>query len=124
MTAEFNQQLMPQSSVDIDEMGQFALEAWNDDGMYYYLVVRTLLGTTTIATCGPVVPDVELLPSGFSMTLDKMPYKEDKLAKTINFWLNGKDKKLTNAVTIKPEDAIENFRDLKAYLQNYSEDNY
>ena len=36
MQFEFNQQLMPQSLVEVEEIGQFGLEGWNDEGYYYY----------------------------------------------------------------------------------------
>lgn len=121
---EFNQQLMPQNVIDVEELGQFAIEAWNDEGYYYYLIVRTLLGTASIASCGPVIPDVEMLPSGFNMSLDKVPYKEDKLTRTVTMWLNDRSKKLTNAKTIEISEAIEQFRDLKEYLKTYSEDTF
>ena len=99
MQFEFNHQLMPQNLIEIDEIGQFGLEAWNGEGFYWYLIVRTCLGTATIATCGPIIPDIELLPSGFKMTLDKMPYKEDKLAKNISYFLNDRTKCITDAKT-------------------------
>lgn len=122
MTLEFDQQLQYQNYVDVEEIGQFALEASNDEGMYWYIVVRTIMGTTTIATCGPVVPDIDILPNGFSTTLTKMPYKEDKLGKTIGFWLNDKSKKLTTARVLDIEEAINQFRDLKDYLINFRDD--
>lgn len=121
---EFNQQLMPQNVINVEELGQFAIEAWNDEGYYYYLIIRTLLGTTSIASCGPVIPDVEMLPSGFTMNLDKVPYKEDKLTRTVTMWLNDRSKKITNAKTIEIPEAIEQFRDLKEYLKTYSEDTF
>ena len=122
MTFEFNQQLMPQSLVDIDEIGQFALEASNDEGYFWYLVVRTSLGTVTIGSCGPVVPDIDLLPSGYCCSLARMEYKEQKLEKFINTWLNDRSKVLTNAKLIEVDDAIDEFRDLGQYLRN--EGNY
>lgn len=124
MIFEFNKQLMPQNLVEIDEVGEFGLEASNDEGYFYYLVIRTLLGTTTIATCGPIIPDIEMLPSGFKMTLDKMPFKEDKLAKTISFFLNDTKKGITQARVISIDEAIKQFRELKDYLINFSEDTF
>lgn len=124
MQFEFNQQLMPQNLVEIEEIGQFGLEGWNSEGYYWYLIIRTCLGTATVATCGPVVPDIELLPSGFKMTLDKMPYKEEKLAKTISYFLNDRSKCLTEARVIPIDEAISQFRELKDYLINFSEETF
>lgn len=123
-TFEFNQQLLPQSLVDIQELGQFALEGINEEGYFYYLVVRTSLGTVTLADCGPVVPDITLLPSGYQTSLERMPYKEDKVSRAINMWLNDRSKKLTEAKVIDIEEAIAQFRDLGEYLTNYSDEVY
>lgn len=119
MTFEFNQQLMPQSLVEIGEIGQFGLEAWNDEGYYWYLVVSTQMGKTIMASCGPVIPDVDIMPSGFSMSYTEVDYKEDKLCKTINFYLNDKGKKLTNAQVIPIKEAISQFKDLQSYLDTH-----
>lgn len=97
---------MPQNLIDIDQIGEFGIEASNDDGYHYYMVIKTVLGTSVIATCGPIFLDSDLLPSGFSTTLTKMPYKEDKLAKTINLFLNDKYKKITSASVIDVVEAI------------------
>ena len=122
MTFEFNQQLMPQNLIDIENIGDFALEGINDEGTFWYLIVKTSLGVSTLASCGPVVPDINLLPSGYCTYLCRMEYKEDKLAKQINMWLNDKSKKLTQANIIEIEDALDQFRDLGEYMRNYSED--
>lgn len=121
-TFEFNQQLVPQSLINIEEIGEFAIEASNDEGYYYYLIVKTLLGTCTMASCGPVIPDVPLLTSGFKISLDKCQYKEDKVAKSINFWLNDKSKKLTSAQIISIDEALYQFPDVANYMRNLSEE--
>lgn len=121
---EFNNQLMPQSVVEIDELGDFGLEAINDEGYYYYVAVRCFQGMAVIATCGPVIPDVDLLPSGFSMSLSKTPFREDKMTKFLNLFLNDKHRLLTGARLITFEEAILQFRELKDYLINLSEDTF
>lgn len=122
MLFEFNQDLVFISNIDIDNIGEFAIEASNEEGMFWYFIVRTSLGTCSISSCGPVVPDIDLLPSGFRQTFDRIPFKEDKLCKTISMFLNDKSKKITKAIEISIEDAITQFRDLKDYLENYSEE--
>ena len=122
MIFEFYQDLCYMKENDINNIGEFALECSNDDGFFWYYIVRTIFGTTTIAQCGPMIPDVTLLPSGFSQSLSKMPFKEDKLYKQISLFLNDKGRKITKAVEIPLEDAISQFRDLKDYLENYGEE--
>ena len=116
-TFEFNQQLMPQSLVDIDNIGQFALEATNDEGYFWYLILVTSLGNVTVASCGPVIPDVNLLPSGYTCSMYQMEYKEARIEKTINNWLNDRGKALTEAHLVNIEDALCEFRDLGTYLR-------
>lgn len=116
---EYDQELQFMNGIDIADIGKFAIEANNDEGFFWYLIVRTSLGTTSIAECGPVIPDVELLPNNFKQSLIKMPFKEDKLIKAISFFLNDKSKKITKAVEISIEDALNQFRDMKSYLENY-----
>ena len=118
---EFNQQLVPQSLVDIEEVGQVALEGINEEGLFWYLIIKTSLGTTTIAECGPVVPDVDFLPDSYGTRLTRMPYKEDKLERYVNMWLNDRSKKLTEAKVIKVDDALDEFRDIGTYMRNYSD---
>jgi len=117
MEFEFNKQLSAQNQIDIENIGSFALEAYNDAGAYYYYLVKTILGQCVIASCGPVIPDIANIPSGFSVNLYKMPYNEIKLIKSISLFLNDKYKQITEATEIDIEDAIEQFRDIKEYLK-------
>lgn len=123
-TIEFNQQLLPQSVVEIDELGDFGLEASNAEGYYYYIAARCFQGIAVIATCGPIIPDVTLLPSGFSMSLSKVPFREDKITKFLNLFLNDKHRLLTEARLISFEEAVQQFKELKDYLINLSEDTF
>ena len=106
-------------SLDVDNIGDCAIEAWNEEGMYYHIIIRTDCGMSTITTSGPVMPNVDLLPSGFKQDLYIMPYKEDKLMKTIANFLNDGSKKIKEAKTMEIEDAIAEFRDLKDYLERW-----
>lgn len=124
MQFEFNHQLLPQDFIEIEQIGEFGLEATNDLGYCWYMIIKTFLGTSVICTCGPIIPDISIIPSGFTTHLDKIPYKEDKLAKTINYFLNDSKKGITSAKIISFDDAIDQFRELKDYLKNFSEDTF
>lgn len=118
MEFEFNNQLQAQNKIEIDNIGSFALEAVDEAGLYYYYIIQTIMGQSIIASCGPILPDIDMIPSGFHINLYKMPYQEERLVKSINMFLNDKYKKIINAYEISIEDAIEQFRDLKDYLRN------
>ena len=124
MEFEFDKQLEAQNSIEIENIGDFGLEAVDEEGFRYYLAIKTIFGKSIIAHCGPVMPDIDILPSGFSVGLNKMEYKEDKLEKFISIWLNDKYKKIKDASLISFEDAVDEFRDPTDYLKNLSEDTF
>lgn len=121
---EFNMQLMPQNVVEIEELGDFGLEAYNDEGFYWYLAVRCIQGIAVMVTCGPLIPDIMMLPTGFTMNLQKIPFREDKVSKSIDFFLNDKKKSITQAKMISFEEAVQNFKELKEYLMNLNEETF
>lgn len=118
MNIEFDYELMPQKLLEVSDLGNFAIEAWNDDGYYYYMIIKTEYGISSMFTCGPVAPDVEHLPSGYKCTLGRIDYKENKIIGAIKFFLNDKTAKITEAKVIEIEDAAEQFRSLKEYIEN------
>lgn len=118
MNIEFDYELMPQKLLEVSDLGNFAVEASNEDGYYYYMIVKTEFGIATVMTCGPVAPDVEHIPSGFKTTLNRVDYKEQKLIANLKFFLNDKTAKITEAKIIEIEDALEQFRSLKEYIEN------
>lgn len=124
MVFEFNNQYVPQSLIEVDEIGEFALEARNDDGYYWYLIIKTFYGTAVIATCGPVIPDLSAIPAGYTAFLDKIPYKEDKLEKIISRFLNDPKKALTKAEEISIDEAKKQFKEIYPYLENFDGDSF
>lgn len=120
MEFEFNHQLLPQSLLEVENIGSVSIEATNTDGFCYYMIIQTKLGTTSISTCGPVIPDIDLLPSGFTIYHMTLPYKEDKINKIIDNFLNDRYKKLVSAKIIDESDALDQFRDIRNYIENFN----
>ncbi len=124
MIINYNGEATFLGELDVDNIGEFAIEASNDDGMFWYYVARTLLGTTTIATSGPRIPDVELLPKTFNQERKTMAFNEIKIIKDVSQYLNDFKKKITRAELIPIDDAINQFVNLRDYLQDYGEELY
>ncbi len=124
MEFEFDKQLEAQNSIEIENIGDFGLEAIDEDGLRHYLAVKTLYGWSVIASCGPVMLDTDVLPSGFSTGITKMAYKEDRLNKFISLWLNDKSKKIKEAEVLSFDEAILEFKNITDYLNNLSEDTF
>ena len=124
MIVQYNQQPTYMNELDVDNIGEFAVEATNDEGFNWYYVVRTTLGLTAISYCGPIIPDVAMLPKSFSEGRYQIPFNEGKILKDLGFFLNDKGKKITAAEVIEIDDAIEQFVNFKDYLKDFSEEFY
>lgn len=122
MEFEYNKDLVALNSIEIENIGSFAIEASNDEGLFYYMLVRTTLGVTSIAVWGPVVPDVDLITTGYGFSYTKMDYEEKGIAKYISKYINDKNKRITHIEIIPIEDAIEQVKDMKEYLRNYGQE--
>ena len=120
MRLEFNNQLVPQSSLDIEDIGNSAIEAVTPDSLFFYYVNTTKFGKTTTITFGPIVPDMGFILDDFTLYVHKSEYSQPKLAKALNIWLNDK-KKLEKAKLVSIEEALSNIPDVKNYYINYKE---
>lgn len=110
----------PQKAIEIKDIGNCAIEGVNDDGLYFYMVVTAVRGEATIATCGPVIPDLTELPDGYKSSLDRLKYNPRKLLGTIYKWLNGakgkKIKPISQAREITKVEALKQFRNIYDYF--------
>ena len=115
----------PTNSIDIPEIGNFYLEGIDEEnGLYYYLMIKTSLGTASIMWFGPIVPDVELLPSGYESKFERMSFNDKKVQNWISKWLNDKEKQITAAYVIDEDKFMKNFRNLEIYMKSYSDEVY
>ena len=121
---DFNISYLALNSINIDDIGNCAIEGSNDDNLFYLFITRTTMGTTSVFTCGPFNPDLALLPTGFKTTYTRLEFSLPKLEKMIRSFLNDKDAKITNASVISFEDATNMFVDFKDYLVNYGKGVY
>lgn len=124
-TFEFDNQFVPQNLINIPDTGNFCLEAIDEkNGFYHYLMIKASLGTASIVSFGPVVPDVKLLPDSYSAYFVRMPFKEEKIKKFISSWLNDKNKHINTASIVDEKILLNEYRDLKEYIESYSEEIY
>lgn len=129
MLVEYNKESSYLSTIDIEDIGNCALECIGKDPksgeiFYYYLVIKTLLGTTTIFTCGPLIPDIDLLPNGFTQHISKLNYNSDKISREVNTFINDFKKKIYDIKVITDLEAATNFINLEEYITKYNEDLY
>ena len=120
MLIEYSSVFNPQNALEIKDIGHCAIEGVNDDGLYFYLVIVTVRGYSTIATCGPVIPDITELPPGYTSELHNMKFNQTKIKAAVFKWLNsskpGKSKPISSAKIICIEEALSQFRNVGEYF--------
>jgi hypothetical protein len=123
-TIDYNGSYTTTDELIIKDIGNCSIEAANADLYFYYLIIITTMGKTYFASCGPIQPDMQELPTGYTCSLLVQDYNDKKLYKQLKFWLNNKDSKIISAKLISREDATSQFRNLGDYLDTlpYTED--
>lgn len=122
---EFDNQYVPQNFIEIENIGNVCIEAINEnDGLFYYLLIKTSLGTTSIFEYGPVIPDIDKLFDSYNVSFNREQYNEKKLKIFISKWLNDRMKKITAANIIEEKIFLDNYRDICYTIGNYGNEVY
>jgi hypothetical protein len=75
----YSQETIFSKELDIDELGQVALEAKDSESMFYYLIIRTSLGQSSIVEYGPIVPDIAIIPDLTEIRFQRVDFNELKI---------------------------------------------
>lgn len=100
-------------SIDIEDIGNVCLNAFNDRGEEYYLVISTKLGWTEIKEFGPCIVDFNKTENYFSLLYNKLEYNDSKIAKIIEKFINNEKREITQIFFIDKKDANERLNTLK-----------
>ena len=103
-------------SIDIDDVGNTALQMSNDVGEFWFMIISTELGWSKIFEFGPIVPDIEELPKYCSMQYREIQYDVRKLNSIIDKSLNAINRNITQVCEIPKEEAKNNMRNLVSYI--------
>ena len=90
MNVDFYSEFNPLKTLEIKDIGKCAIEGVNPDGFYFYLVIITVRGVAHMFTCGPLIPDLDDLPPGYTVNYSTTNFNSQKLKKTVSAWLNGR----------------------------------
>ena len=116
MNFEYLIKVQKQESINIEDIGNCAIDAYNDLGFNYVLIVRTKEGTTEIIEYGPIIPDVEFLPANVHYTYSRFDFKQSKIERLIQSFLNDGYKGITQAFEIELKEAGSKMRNLVDFL--------
>lgn len=120
MNVDFYSEFNPLKTLEIKDIGKCAIEGVNPDGFYFYLVIITVRGVAHMFTCGPLIPDLDDLPPGYTVNYSTINFNIQKLKKTVSAWLNGrkpgKSKPINEAKLVDIDYAISQFKNIKSYV--------
>lgn len=103
--------------LEIEDIGNCSLIAYNDLGMYYILIIKTDLGLTQIFTEGPLISDY-VLPKNVVCSFKRIDYNASKISKEINGFLNNPASKITSVIEVSIDEALEKCRSIVDYFKN------
>lgn len=121
-TVKFNYEFEAQNKLDLESISNCCIRASNELEYYFYLIVKTIAGKTYFAEYGPILENSDKLPSGFISALVIIEYNEKKVLKMINDFLNDKSKKVIEASVIEIDEALNNFKNLKDFMEGLYND--
>lgn len=117
MLFEFSVQKTFSQSIDIVDIGNTALKCSNGI-LNYYIIIKTVMGKTSILKFGPIIFDLETLVDDFSVNYKKIDYKETVISKEINKFINDYKKAIETVEEITEYEAWQDFPKIKQFYEN------
>lgn len=111
-TFEYMFENVAQDMITIGEVGEVALDMFNDDGYEWMLSAHTRYGVTKLITIGPMIADIDVIPNNFQFTYQYDSYDENKISKIIKNELNNPRRSITQVVEISQEEFRERLNNL------------
>lgn len=108
MTFEYLQRVVVEAQLDVDNIGDCCIKAFNDIGEAYYLIILTELGYTEVLEYGPCLVDFDMLQNNYQIKYNKFEYNQGKLERIIDKFLNDGKRGISQAMICTIEEIIEN----------------
>ena len=90
-------------TLDIENLGNCFIEAYNDIGARYYLWIKTDFGFTKILQGGPFVGDGKIPCKNCSLQYEETSFTDAKMVKKIQAFLNNPKYEITQAFNKQDE---------------------
>lgn len=104
MEIEYYLQKIVNGILDVEDISNCAVEANDDIGNYYYMIINSELGYSKILEFGPVSLDHSFLNTAYQK-FKTIEYSQTKLKKVLFEFLNNDLRKITQAREVSVEDA-------------------
>ena len=121
MIFEFSVQRTFTESIDVVDVGNTALRCTSKTMNTYYILLKTVLGKTSIIKFGPVCPDIDMLQNDFSVSYKKIDYKENLIFKEVDKFINDFKKEIESVEEVTEHEAWQDFPEIKRLFDEISE---
>jgi hypothetical protein len=105
-------------NLDVEDIGNCSIEANDDLGNFYYIVIDTNLGFTRIFEYGPCNPDFNELPKAVGCTFNRIEFNEKQIQKRIYSFLNAPHRNITQAQLVDRDYALDGCKDIIEYMRD------
>lgn len=97
---EYSRQILTLDSISIEDIGNCFLQAYNDEGLFFCLWVKTEAGRTKIIEAGPYNVEDPSFPTKFSSNINftQIDFSERKISDKISKFLNNFTYKITQVI--------------------------
>lgn len=101
------------AQLDIESIGDCAIQANNDKYESYILIIKTEMGRTHILEFGPILIDAKsYIPSNFKCNYRTFEYSESRIHKAIEAFLRTSHPDITQAEVVSYEEALNQLPDI------------
>ena len=88
MKYDYHYLMTATSQLEIEDQGQCCIQAIDVVGQYYFLIIQTKLGKTSVLEYGPIIPDIDTLPPKLSYFYTEFDFNSKKIDSIIDKFLS------------------------------------
>lgn len=118
MVFEYSVQKVCNETIDVVDIGNTALRCRGSKLDFYYIILKTIMGKTHIMKFGPVMPDIDMLFSDFTVAYKKIDYKETAIHKEVDKFINDFRKEITLVEEITEYEAWLDFPEIQRLFES------
>lgn len=118
MVFEYSVKKTFNETIDVVDIGNTALRCHGAKLDFYYIILKTIMGKTSILKFGPVMPDIDILFDDFSVSYKKIDYKETAISKEVDKFINDYKKEITLVEEITEYEAWQDFPAIQQLFEN------
>ena len=91
--------------IDIADIGNTCINAFNDEGEEWFLTINTYQGWTETVEFGPLVTEQDKIRPYFSYNRYSYEYNEKKLERAIDKFINNPSRRITQVFEVEKDEA-------------------